>query len=410
MRPLYPNMFVLLTAFPGIGKSIVINQAEHFLRCTSVKIAPATMTKAALVDALRDAKQVIDCAKDGVLEYNSLQIPAPELGNLIPAYDFAFMNVINDLFDCRDTFIERTRGGGEITIYNPQISILAGSQPDYLSAMLPQEAWGQGFTSRIIMVYSDDTSSSRRSLFAYKKPDREQHETLAHDIQQIAKTHGEFRWTPEAAKALDTWHLAGGPPRPDIPRLEHYVTRRTIHLVKLMMISSLSASNNLVIEEGDFNRALSWLLEAETTMPKIFRAMVSAGDSALLADTAAWVREQEITLNRPIAEHAIINFLRTRMKSTEVLRSFEVMCSSNLIRQISVDTIGKPLYTGFPPDQEPPTPPKTTPKPKSPSPPSPSRKAADAPGIVPARYILRVVDEDEAEDAILDEDFTALHS
>jgi len=369
------------------------------------------MTKAAMVDALKDSHQVIDGGKDGFLEYHSLQIPTAEFGNLVPAYDLAFMNVLNDLFDCRDSFVERTRGGGEISISNPQISILAATQPDYLAAFMPDTAWGMGFASRMILVYSDDTSSSKRSLFSFKKPSREQHEALAHDIQQIANLKGEFNWTPEAAKALDTWHLAGGPPRPDIPRLEHYVTRRTIHLVKLMMISSLATGNDLIIEEGDFNRALAWLLEAETTMPYIFRAMIMAGDTALISDAASWVREQELALNRPIAEHAIINFLRTRMKSTDVLRSFEVMKSSNLIRQISLDVHGKPTYTAAPEAQEPPTP-KKTPRQASfsfgsPSPPSPPHKRQ---GVVPARYILRVSDDDEIEEELLDQDYVALHS
>lgn len=411
MRPLYPNTFILLTAFPGIGKSVVINQAEHFLRCTSVKIAPATMTKAALVDALKDSHQLIDGGPLGVMEYHSLQIPSPELGNLIPAYDLMFMNVINDLFDCRDNFTERTRGGGEISIGNPQISLLGGTQPDYLSAMIPEAAWGQGFTSRMIMVYSDDKTASKRSLFSFKKPSRETHEALAHDIQQIANLKGEFLWTPEAAKVLDQWHLAGGPPIPNIPRLEHYVTRRTIHLVKLMMISSMSRTNDLTITEYDFDTALSWLIEAETTMPLIFRAMIAAGDTALLADCAGWCREEEARLNRPVTEHSIINFLRTRMKSADVTRAFEVMKLSNLIRQAGFDEANKPTYTASIAIIAPPTPAKPprqasfTFSVEAPSPPS---RTTPHESIVPARYILRVT-QPEDEEEIHDEDFATIH-
>lgn len=412
MRPLFPNMFVLLTASPGVGKSIVINVAEHFLRCTPVKIAPATMTKAALVDALKDSHQVIDGGPLGFLEYHSLQIPATEFGNLVPSYDLAFANILNDLFDCRDTFVERTRGSGEITITNPQISIIGATQPDYLAAMIPEQAWGMGFTSRMIMVYSDDKVASMRSLFAFKKPAAELHEALAHDIQQIANLKGEFRWTPDAARALDNWHLAGGPPRPDIPRLEHYTTRRTIHLVKLMMIASMARTNDLTITEYDFDCALEWLLEAEVTMPMIFRAMTMAGDSAILSDATSWVREQEAKLNRPVTEHAIINFLRTRMKSGDVLKAFEVMCSSNLLRKAAIDMTGKPLYTASPETVEPPTPRKP---PRQHSfefvAPSPPLHPIGEGSLVPARYIIRAITpDDHHEEDLYDQDYITTHS
>ena len=409
MRAIYPNCFILLTAYPGIGKTLPIIAAENFLKCTSVKIAPATMTKAALVDAIKDSHQIIDGGPLGFLEYHSLQIPAHEFGNLVPAYDLAFMNVLNDLFDCRNNFTERTRGGGEVEIMNPQISILGGTQPDYLASFMPDAAWGMGFSSRMILVYSEDYSASKRSLFSFTPPSSELHAALANDIQHIANLKGEFNWSIEAAKALDTWHIAGGPPKPNIPRLEHYITRRTIHLTKLMMISSLARSNSLVIEELDFDRALSWLTEAEEAMPLIFRAMILAGDAALLSDATLWVSEQEAKNNRPVHEHSIINFLRTRMKSSDVLRAFEVMKNSNLIRQVGMDTRGKPTYTAATETEAPPSappPPRQssfsfgTPSP----PPRPNGK-----GVVPAKYILRVPAEDEEEE-LYDEDYDATHS
>ncbi len=138
MPPLYPNLYVLLVAHPGIGKSVAINSSSHFARNAGLKIAAATMTKAAMVDTLKDSLRRVQVRPNEWVEYHSLYIPSAEFGNLVPVYDPPAMNFLNDLFDCRDDFIERTRGKGEIKIKNPQISILAGTQPDYLQTLLPE--------------------------------------------------------------------------------------------------------------------------------------------------------------------------------------------------------------------------------------------------------------------------------
>jgi hypothetical protein len=387
MPPLYPNMFVLLVATPGIGKSVAINRATQFLRQTkNLKIAPATMTKAAMVDAIKDSHRAVKSQLDGsILEYHSLIIPSPEFGNLVPAWDSAFMNVLNDLFDSRSDFIERTRGGGEIVIENPQINLLAGTQPDYLNMLMPPEAWGTGFASRNILIFSDD--KTKKSLFGHHRRPKALNDALAADLKQITELQGEFNWHPSAAAALDEWYLLGGEPVPKIHQLEHYITRRHIHLVKLMMISSLSRNNDLTLERCDFDTALGWLLEAEATMPGIFRAMTMTADAALTYDAALWVQEQEKALGHGLAEHTIVNHLRSRMKTHEVMKAYELMQTCGMLVQSGLDARGKPLYSA--PDIDPPTKPRPPARPLMPSPPP-----SNAP-LVPARYILRVSASDE---------------
>lgn len=398
MPPLYCNTYILLVAHPGIGKSVAINSSSHFARGAGLRIAAATMTKAAMVDTLKDSLRRVQIGPNNYIEYHSLYIPSPEFGNLVPVYDPPAMNFLNDLFDCRDDFIERTRGKGEIKIKNPQISILAGTQPDYLQTMLPEAAWGLGFTARMILVYSDDKAASTCSLFAFKKPSKEEHEDLADRLKKIASLHGEFRWHPEAAKALDTWHLAGGPPVPIAPRLAHYVTRRTIHIVKLMQIASLARSNDLILEADDFHTALSWLTEAESAMPEIFRSMSAGGDTAIQTDVAQWVQEQEQKSGRSVPKHRIVNVLRARFKSGDVLRTLEVMEASQVIRQAGIDKQGQPTYTARqqePAVELPPASPRTPQGDlftKPPSPPIPGES------IVPARYIMLVPAETEEEE------------
>lgn len=353
MQPIYPNLFVLLVSPPGVGKSVSINVSSALLKHTrKIAIAPATMTKAALVDTISDAEKNIrisggEGGKVNVYTYSSLAIPNAEFGTLVPSQDLVFLNTLNDLFDCRPDYVERTRGNGVITLTNPQISILSGTQPDYLQTILPAEAWGMGFTSRLIMVYSEH--SERKSLFAPFRAEADLMSALASDLKSISELPvGEFQWDPDAAEAYDKWYLSGCEPKPEVHRLENYNARRHIHLLKLMMIASLARGNDLVIAYEDFETALDWLQEAEETMPHIFRAMTVTGDAAKQEDIKQWMLEEEMKRGHALPEHTITNFARTRANVRDVKVMLEVLKESQIIRQVGLDKMGKPLYSARP--------------------------------------------------------------
>src|SRR5215471_17873329 len=84
---LYPNLYVILVARPGIGKTVMLTQVERLWReIKDLHVAPTSATRAALIDALSEAKRdVIDwSAKEPMTSFNSLQVIAGELGVLIP--------------------------------------------------------------------------------------------------------------------------------------------------------------------------------------------------------------------------------------------------------------------------------------------------------------------------------------
>lgn len=398
MPPIYPNSYVLLVAPPGIGKGVAINAATYFLRkAGSLHIAPDTLTKAALVDELKDSHKYIKAYN---LEYHSLIIPSVEFGALVPEWNATFLNSLNDLFDCRHLYKERTRGTGKIEIANPQISIIGGTQPDYLAVTLPPEAWGTGFCARNIMVFSKENKP--QSMFSGKKRDPALHDALLADMKRITQLYGEFTWSPDASRALDEWQLGGCQPKPEVAKLEHYATRRPIHVAKLMLVASLSRGDNLEVDYEDFETALDWLLEAERTMPDIFRHMTMTGDTAIQDDAAKWCQEQEDKRKTGLGDHTIINFLRTRMKVHEVAATLKTMKDSHLLRQSGFDKNGNQLWTAKP-EVAPPTITYTS------RPQSTRHHALTIPSPplihVPARYILRVTEEEDHHSIPEDEEY-----
>lgn len=336
-RPLFPNLYVTLVGGPGVGKSIAIDQTKSFWReVPELHIAPDTMTKAGMIDALKAAHRIIPMGGT-YTEFHSLLIPADELSVLVPAYDLEFMGVLNKLYDCQDRFEELLRkyDGERLVIPRVQVCFVAGAQPSYLASAMPEVAWGQGFLSRNILVYSPRLEL--KSLFDSLPHRKFLKLALANDIKRIASLQGEMTWDDAARQTMDEWHLAGGPPKPTHPKLAHYCPRRPLHLMKLSMVASLSRSDDLRITMDDWQTALTWLLEAEASTPGIFRDMATGGDSAVLYDTWTWMWDDFAKDAQAFPERRIIHFLSCRIGLHNVLKALENMESSGMIAKQGLD-------------------------------------------------------------------------
>src|SRR4029077_18333544 len=85
---------------------------------------------------------------------------------------------------------------------------------------------------------------------------------LIFDLKLIADTAGQALWTKEAQVAMTEWDKSGRKPVPQHGRLLHYNSRRTVHVLKLAVISAMSRNNELSVTTEDFETALQWLIEA----------------------------------------------------------------------------------------------------------------------------------------------------
>ena len=137
----------------------------------------------------------------------------------------------------------------------------------------------------------------------------------------------------DAAAFLTKWHKSKGPQQPNHPKLLHYSTRRTAHLLKLSMIAAASNGGELTIKLSHVQEALDWLIEAESFMPDIFKAMTTGGDSRVIEDTWYHIYNIWIKEKKPISEHRIIHFLQERVPSHNVLRILDVMVRVKILEK-----------------------------------------------------------------------------
>lgn len=339
---LFPNMYVALVASPGVGKGESIKHVEDLWYAAKrlggvpcFKVGGDDVTRASLIDAVSESavKRLINGTE--LIEYSTLLLPAEELGVLISAHDLSFLAILTKLWNSPKNHIDKKRHlKKEISIINPQLTILAGTQPDFLASLLPEEAWGQGFMARVIMIYA--STPVRVPLFDGEDMNHALRQELISGLVTISDMYGKFTWTQEAMILLDGWDKDGRQPIPEHSKLTNYNARRTLHVIKLSMISAMSRTRALAIEHQDVRRALDWLLEAEILMPDIFREMAAKSDNQVIQDLhfylwRLWIKDGK----KPIHEARIVNFLKAKVPSEKIFRVMEVAERSGVIARMA---------------------------------------------------------------------------
>lgn len=334
--PLYPNLYTIFVAPPGVGKSAILNSVRRFwLKLPDHKIAASNVSKASLIDELADAQRILinPGAKALTVEFHSLKVIASELTVFIPEFATEFMSVMTNIYDS-EPFAERKRTAKlKIEIPKPQINFVAGTTPSSLVQLLPEGAWDQGFLSRTMLVY--DAEVKVQSLFSQQSQDKEIQKALESDLAEISNLYGEIKFTPEAAEFIDAWHMGGKLPVPDHPKLQHYLSRRTAHLLKLSQVACVATGNSMVIEVEHIQLAMDWLFDLEAHIPEIFKAMSNGGEAKVMEETWHMLFQFYARYKKGAPRSLLIKFISQRVPSHAVERIIDLMEKADMIRAVA---------------------------------------------------------------------------
>jgi hypothetical protein len=315
----YPNLYIMLAGPPGSGKS-VIDSVRRLWRATlnelqipDFYVGVDNATKAALVDALSKATQ------NGIpsYQYNCLLLPVEEFSDFFSTYDPSLLSFLTKIYNAPDDYEEERRGHGKTKIKAPLMTALLGYQPDVMNKVLLKEGADQGFLRRTILIWN--RNAEKQTLFSAPPLDEQLKNAICKRLHEISTIHGEMQFNEEAISLLQEWDNEDGAyPRPTHHHLLYYNETRTLHALKLSMVASMSESPGMTINVSHVERAINWLLEAETVMPEVFENMKEQNSDFdhMLGLYAFALKSQ--TDGKPITDNTLITWLVRKVPAQKI--------------------------------------------------------------------------------------------
>lgn len=333
----YPNIWCTLTGSPGSGKSIaLIPVRELWSHTKGLHLGPANVTPPRFIDCLEEALRMVDFGDALPHMYCALSLCCREFGSFFPKYDLGFLSDMSDLYDNPPKYDLLRREAKSTIVENPTVNIITAATPGYLGELLPEAAWKQGFTSRMIFIYGNSERAYNNFFAAPKSLETSGLYTRLNDLFQAC---GEVLWQEDAQEEFIKWFSTGAEPCPTHGRLQEYNSRRDIHIIKLSMLSAASAGHELLVTLKDIQRAKTWLLEAEERMPDIFRSMVQKSDNQVLEDMHYTLYgiyiSQPVNSRKPLKEEEVWNYLKIHVESSKIKPLIELAEKSGLLQRAS---------------------------------------------------------------------------
>lgn len=276
---IFPNIYCMLIGSPGTRKSTAIKLTKRILRESGYStVAADRVTKEKFLVDLdgthteppvnsnqpdrKTAENLWGVDADADEDPREVFIMADEFNGFIGINNIDFISLLGELWDYEGIYESKTKHGKSVRIPHPTISIIGGNTPQGFSLAFPPEIVGQGFLSRLILIYGEQTG--KRIAFPVP-PEEQETQRLVERFRELRlKVKGEATLTPEARQHLE-YIYENWDDLPD-PRFKHYSTRRFTQLLKLCCICAASRIST-EITASDILYANTMLAAAEHKMP-----------------------------------------------------------------------------------------------------------------------------------------------
>lgn len=271
---IYPNMYAMLIGTPGVRKSTAIKTARKLLTTSGyTTIAAEKTTKEKfLLDLAGESDQKFQ-SPEQLLDSNlfgdnddvdaEMFVMADEFNDFFGNGNLEFISMLGTLWDFNGIYRNRIKNGKSVNITNPTISILGGNTPTGLSSAFPPEVFGQGFFSRLLLIYGEP--NGKRIAFP-PAPDPNFTSQLVEQLRAIKTSlHGVAELTNSGRQLLEKIYHSTR--TIDDVRFESFSTRRFTHLLKLCLVIAATRGTKRVDDRTviEANTILSY---AEHFMPK----------------------------------------------------------------------------------------------------------------------------------------------
>ena len=277
---IFPNQYLMLIGEPGTRKSTAIKLARKMISKAGYShfAAEKTSKEKFLMDLEGLEEQSDERVSNSAvmenlfgqglndMEPKEMFIVADEFNDFMRCGDLEFHSMLGALWDYDDEttpYKQRLKNSKSISIFQPTINLLGGNTHTGFAEMFPPQAIGQGFLSRMLLIFSEPSGKK----IAFPEPLNVTKETAFIELLAEIKTkiNGPMSLSPKAKEILHIlYNTYEG--FADV-RFTSYFTRRYTHLLKMCLLCAASKCK-LTIDVQDVLLANTILSYTEHFMPK----------------------------------------------------------------------------------------------------------------------------------------------
>lgn len=266
---IYPNMYIQLMGAPGTRKSTAIGIGRRVLKSVGYnRFAPDRLSKEQFLremipPEIELSEEDADLSILVTDKAGEIFVVAEEFGDFLGQGNMEFATLLTKLWDNPAEYTHPKIHGKSVVVTKPTVNMLSGNTVQGLALTIPPEGIGNGFMSRLLFVYADETG---HKITFPPPPDECIGDELAKHLEELKeRVKGPMDKSKAAMHLLDRIYreFMGM----SDSRLKYYSTRRFTHLLKLCMIFAAASLRN-IITEHDVLRANTLLHFTELKMGK----------------------------------------------------------------------------------------------------------------------------------------------
>lgn len=362
-----PNQYIVLVGPAGVRKSSAVKFSRKILKDIPIRYSPSSTAgrMQGLISAMETEKRgqtqedkeiaeamaaaggfnlgmdIGDVAPEDnlhILQRHAVYVSEGELVSFLGMKMDEFITFLGDMWDrSGEDHYEYSLKREKVKLDLPCLNILGGATPTHITGYLPAQAIGQGFTSRVIMVYAD---TAKRIPWP-DEIEEAQYDQFRKILRNAFETFdGAFNYTPQARAAIIK--IYDHKVDIDDVRFIHYAERRQTHVLKIAMALAALRMEMLVTEADVFD-AHALLAMTETNMAE------SLGEYGLDKASLARARIKEALKHatEPLSIYRLVNIVGSDVPRVEVNKAAYQMAQDGMIIELNLNDPSGVIKTGY---------------------------------------------------------------